>query len=1036
MSHRRDSRSPFVLRIVDAYAGLRACCLSITSIVVPMLLWSGTANSFCTLLGDVYTCTGPATYINSAEMARENPPNGVQEFRLDGTLGAIEVQRTGANNSGVSLSSDGSWLDESQVVTSGEVSIETTGANNARGISVRTSSQLGGITVTTSSDTSITTSGAGATGRNHGIFAFNDALNQGTGAIVVSNQGRIITRGQSSYGVYGLQYALADLELLSSGTIETSEIRSHGLHARHQGAYQNPAGRVRLALTGSAQVRTQGDGAVGLYGRVNQSTNQAQIDIEAQSATRITTSGNEIGSGAELVAGYGIYAQHQGRGAVRIHSAGMIDTSGSAAHGVFAWSSRNNNESDQEVVVAGGQVLTTGDGAHGVYLRHDGTGENRVSIDADVSARGAAVRTETPSGGMSIMNIGDGASLGSTAGLAIVNNEGDSVTTISAGAAISGAIELGDGTDSLIIDGASLENITILDGGDDVAIDDGWIDELSLINVDEVVEGDRLVNWERIRVGTGTSLELFGADLVTGSGLDGDGLPLGLHVLAGGTLRLGSTTFTVQGDARNAGVIDLRGASPGNVLTVDGNYHGDGGLLRINTVLAGDNSASDRLLVTGDTSGSTTVQVSNAGGTGAQTINGIRVVEVAGTSGAGDFSLTSPVQAGAYEYDLIRRADSDFYLVSEYTMTPPSEDPELSSPTPPSVPRPKAPVAAPQVLRPAVAGYVMGQLASHEISHGLIGRLRQRVGEQGVVTECYTDVAELQPEAWGRVHGQRVSVDGGRQFVLDQDLAMVQFGKDLFVSGGSSRDCLSRTHAGVTLGFGHTDADFEDGMRSTVQGRATGVMEGRLVTFGGYRTRYSADGRYVDLLGQLQVARNEFGDIRGIQGTQDGRGVALSVEYGRGRGLGDTDLWSLEPQAQLNLSYMSYSAFADPVSTIGGFDSRSLRARLGVRLARDGADRVDDTAVDSNMAERSTRTRRLVLTADVMHDFLGPDTVRVANIGVSERLSRSTWLELGIAGQVGWGTSVKVFGGAQFQRSLGASGRDAMITQFGVRWHW
>ncbi|MBH1692897.1 autotransporter outer membrane beta-barrel domain-containing protein, partial [Stenotrophomonas maltophilia] len=65
-------------------------------------------------------------------------------------------------------------------------------------------------------------------------------------------------------------------------------------------------------------------------------------------------------------------------------------------------------------------------------------------------------------------------------------------------------------------------------------------------------------------------------------------------------------------------------------LTVNGNYSGNGGTLHFNTVLAGDGAASSRMHVTGDTSGTTQVTVNNIAGAGAQTVNGIPLVQVDG----------------------------------------------------------------------------------------------------------------------------------------------------------------------------------------------------------------------------------------------------------------------------------------------------------------------------------------------------------------------------------------------------------------------
>ncbi|UXN58546.1 autotransporter outer membrane beta-barrel domain-containing protein (plasmid) [Phyllobacterium zundukense] len=77
-----------------------------------------------------------------------------------------------------------------------------------------------------------------------------------------------------------------------------------------------------------------------------------------------------------------------------------------------------------------------------------------------------------------------------------------------------------------------------------------------------------------------------------------------------------------------------------SILPVDGNYTGNGGTLVIESELRGDASPTDRLVVTGDTAGTTNVKVvnldpDNAGG---QTVEGIKIVDVGGASN-GAFSL-------------------------------------------------------------------------------------------------------------------------------------------------------------------------------------------------------------------------------------------------------------------------------------------------------------------------------------------------------------------------------------------------------------
>ena len=80
--------------------------------------------------------------------------------------------------------------------------------------------------------------------------------------------------------------------------------------------------------------------------------------------------------------------------------------------------------------------------------------------------------------------------------------------------------------------------------------------------------------------------------------------------------------------------------------------------MAINTVLGGDDSPSDRLVISGGTaSGNTIVHVTNVGGVGAETTNGIPVVEAVNgaTTSPGAFALPAgELRAGAFDYDLFR----------------------------------------------------------------------------------------------------------------------------------------------------------------------------------------------------------------------------------------------------------------------------------------------------------------------------------------------------------------------------------------------
>ena len=149
-----------------------------------------------------------------------------------------------------------------------------------------------------------------------------------------------------------------------------------------------------------------------------------------------------------------------------------------------------------------------------------------------------------------------------------------------------------------------------------------------------------------------------------------------VSIAENGTL---SGTGGVIGSVLNSGTIDLRADAPGNVLTTGGNYTGNNGTLLMNTVLGDDHSATDRLVIKGDASGQTRVAVTNAGGTGAQTLNGIELIHVDGNADSAEFVQAGRIAAGAYDYTLGRGQGSNsgnWHLTSGKNTPAPEPVPE------------------------------------------------------------------------------------------------------------------------------------------------------------------------------------------------------------------------------------------------------------------------------------------------------------------------------------------------------------------------
>lgn len=290
----------------------------------------------------------------------------------------------------------------------------------------------------------------------------------------------------------------------------------------------------------------------------------------------------------------------------------------------------------------------------------------------------------------------------------ILMSFGEDQFTWNGGGIVYGNIDLGGDNDV-----ATLSNLTDANIGATKRVSGGaGTDSLAFSNVKTGAVG-RFDSWETIDLTNDTRLT-FDATLTLGDAGTGTGT---LNVDAtstiyGGEAQSGVNPFTAGQFANvvNAGRIDLTngGSSTTDTFTITGNYTGQNGLVFLDTVLAGDASPSDKLVIDGGTaSGNTGVVVNNVGGAGASTASdGIMVVQAlnGATTSAGAFSLDGRVAAGAYEYFLFKGGVSantteNWYLRSTLVSgsqpgavteeKPVAEAPE-TAPLPPALEQPPA----------------------------------------------------------------------------------------------------------------------------------------------------------------------------------------------------------------------------------------------------------------------------------------------------------------------------------------------------------
>ncbi|MFP6560442.1 autotransporter outer membrane beta-barrel domain-containing protein [Paraburkholderia sp. B3] len=477
-------------------------------------------------------------------------------------------------------------------------------------------------------------------------------------------------------------------------------------------------------------------------------------------------------------------------------------------------------------------------------------------------------------------------------------------------------------------------------------------------------------------------------------------------------------SFMIGGNLVNQGVVNVAAASGqiGNVLTVGGNYSGANGQLVLNTLLnqGGAATKTDQLVVTGNTSGSTTIQV-HATGTGVQTVgDGIELVQVDGTSAANSFRMGNVIQSGAYQYLLYQggtASANDWYLRSMF---------ESSSGASGAV-TPSGNVA----YRPGAAGYSLTPLLDADYGFTIMGTLNERVGDIASVEagQANKTGADNNDGVWGRVSGENFDVDSNNGFSASEQTFFGQFGKDWTLARGANG---GSTHAGAMVTFGSMSATFDDSLRSldSQLSDATGSVETQAQSIGGYWTKYLPDGTYFDGVGQLTHYYNKYGDIYGDEATQNGFSAGASGEVGKPFLLPGSTGIAIEPQVQLLYQYLHMNAADDGVSPISSTSTNGLRGRVGFRLFR------------ANLQnDGRTGAATPYLTFDVLHDFLSPGQTSVGGTPFEADPAR-TWYDVGAGVTTSMGKSSELYVNIKYARNIGGEYARTVFGQAGYRYSW
>ena len=247
-------------------------------------------------------------------------------------------------------------------------------------------------------------------------------------------------------------------------------------------------------------------------------------------------------------------------------------------------------------------------------------------------------------------------------------------------------VDGGHGSDLVEISTSVLLLDANISGGDDRSIVDGFVDRLVFDDWNGVLNGAQLQNWEIIVFDNGSEISFLDDSLSTGFEAGEDAatnLPYGLVVQNAASWKI-VQSFRLDGNLYNDAIVDLQadGNQADTVLNIANNYSGNGGEIRLDTVLNdASTSISDTLVIEGDTSGTTLVRINNVGGFGGLTPagenEGILLVEVHGNSADDAFQLASTPVAGDYAYKLVKGSNGNWYLQSYKTSTPGSSSEEI-----------------------------------------------------------------------------------------------------------------------------------------------------------------------------------------------------------------------------------------------------------------------------------------------------------------------------------------------------------------------
>ncbi|EFJ1799959.1 autotransporter outer membrane beta-barrel domain-containing protein [Escherichia coli] len=719
------------------------------------------------------------------------------------------------------------------------------------------------------------------------------------------NNASVMTSGDGSYGIsvdsQNKVLYISDSDIKTSGSVSNKENNQDVNGGITASAVVSEFGGT-IVMNGDNLVETGGAYSAGLLSQVNDSGNvENNTRLETTDKTIIVTSGENA------------------VGVLACSSPGESRTCVDAVDDEVSDSNSYEVISRADLKMNGGSITTNGINSYGAYANGKKAYINLDYVALETVADGSyavAIRQ----GNIDIKNSSI-TTKGTKAPIAKIYNGGElffsNITAVS-------EKDKGISIDASNIDSQAkiaLSSVELSSALDSIDVNKTTTD-VSILNRSIITPGNNiLVN------NTGGGLNIISSD----STLNG-----ATKLVSGTTtLKLSENTIwnmkddsvvthlTNSDSIINLSYDDGQTFTQGKTLTVKGNYVGNNGQLNIRTVLGDDKSATDRLIVEGNTSGSTTVYVKNAGGSGAATLNGIELITVNGNESPADAFRQGDarIAAGAFEYQL-KQQGKNWYLTSYQSVNEEDNSSEGNSestetPTP--------------VLRPEAGSYVANLAAANTL---FVMRLNDRAGETRYIDPVTEQ--ERSSRLWLRqIGGHNAWRDSNGQLRTTSHRYVSQLGADLLTGGFTDSDSW---RLGVMAGYAR---DYNSTHSSVSDYRSKGSVRG--YSAGLYATWFADDiskkGAYIDAWAQYSWFKNSVKGDELAYESYSAKGATVSLEAGYGFALNKSFgleaakyTWIFQPQAQAIWMGVDHNAHTEANgSRIENDANNNIQTRLGFR---------------------------------------------------------------------------------------------------------